>query len=222
MAYLTPDTTPDTSTCRALFVPNDEQYLAIVRGALQVLTLAESWTPYGALSPQQAADNFVDMFDRFSFNQGVCRVIGEIIAFAGASSPDARWLSCDGASYLRTNYPDLFAIIGTTFGSADGSHFNVPDLRGRSPSGVGTGGGLNPVALGDIYGEQDHTLTIAEMPSHDHATGNSALLGTSVPPPLDALGPNPFPAVTGLTGGDGAHNNVGPRLGITFLIVAVD
>lgn len=222
MAYLTPDTTPDTSTCRALFVPNDEQYLAIVRGALQVLTLAESWTPYGALSPQQAADNFVDMFDKFSFNQGVCRVIGEIITFAGTATPDARWLACDGASYLQADYPDLFAVIGTTYGSADGTHFNVPDLRGRAPSGVGTGSGLNPVALGDIYGEQDHTLTIAEIPSHDHTTGNSILLGTSVPPPFDALGPNPLPAVTGLTGGDGSHNNVGPRLGVTFLIVAVD
>jgi len=76
--------------------------------------------------------------------------------------------------------------------------------------------------LGDIYGEQDHTLTVGEMPSHVHSIGNSLLLGTSVPPPLDALGPNPFPTTTGATGGDGSHNTVGPRLGITFLIVAVD
>lgn len=208
--------------CRALFIPDDEQYLAIVRGALQELTFAYNWTPYGSLTPDQAAANFVDMFDRFCFNEGVCRVVGEIIAYAGTTSPDSRWLACDGASLVRVDYADLFAVIGTNYGAADGSHFSLPDLRGRTATGAGTGAGLSAVTVGQSYGEQDHTLTIAEMPAHVHDTGNSALLGTATPPPLNALGPNPLPAVTGSTGGDGAHNNVGPRLGVTYLIVAVD
>jgi len=222
VGYLTPDEDPIGDTCRVLFIPDSEQFLAILRGALQELTFPYNWTKHGDMSPEAAAERCVNMFDRFCFGEGACRVIGEIITYGGNSSPDTRWLVCDGAEYLRSDYPDLYNVIGDAFGSSDASHFNVPDMRGRTPSGVGTGSGLDTITLGEVYGEQDHTLTIAEMPAHVHSTGNSALLGTSVPPPLDALGPNPLPAYTGSEGGDGSHNNVGPRLGITFLIVAED
>lgn len=222
MGYLTPNEDPASDTCRVLFVPNNEEFLAIVRGALQELTLSYNFTKHGALSPDETANRFVNMFDKFCFNEGVCRVIGEIIAFAGSVSPDERWLVCDGSSILRLDYPDLFTVIGTTYGAADSDHFSLPDLQGRAISGVGTGAGLSSVTLGEQYGEEVHQLTVAEMPSHDHTTGNSVLLGTSVPPPFDALGPNPFPALTGLTGGDGSHNTVGPRLGVNYLIVAAE
>jgi len=60
------------------------------------------------------------------------------------------WLLCDGASYLRTGtYASLFGAISTTYGSADGTHFNVPDFRGRSPMGVG---------FGDAQGAANHAL----------------------------------------------------------------
>lgn len=62
---------------------------------------------------------------------------GTIMPYAGSSSP-TNFLLCDGASYLRTDYSLLFAVIGTTFGSVDGTHFNVPDLRCRIPVGVGS------------------------------------------------------------------------------------
>lgn len=70
---------------------------------------------------------------------------GEIRMF-GNSTPPPGWLMCDGTSQLRTTYPRLFAVIGTTFGSVDGTHFNVPDFGGRFPSGVtpvGQQGGAN-------------------------------------------------------------------------------
>jgi len=222
VGYLTPDEDPIGDTCRVLFVPDNEQFLAIVRGALQELTFAYNWTKQGTLTPEEAAERCVNMFDRFCFNEGTCRMIGEIVAFGGASSPTGKWLACDGAEYAIVDYPDLYNVIGNTYGASDVDHFNVPDLRGRSISGTGTGAGLTTVVLGDMYGEQEHQLIEAEIPSHVHSIGNSALLGTSVPPPFDALGPNPFPSTTGATGGDGAHNNVGPRLGITYLIVAED
>lgn len=43
----------------------------------------------------------------------------------------ARWLLCDGSSLLRTGYAELFSVIGTTYGAVDGTHFSLPDLRGR-------------------------------------------------------------------------------------------
>lgn len=61
---------------------------------------------------------------------------GSVIPYAGKSAPDG-WLLCDGAAVSRTTYADLFAVIGTTFGSGDGSTtFNLPDLRGRVAVGV--------------------------------------------------------------------------------------
>jgi len=67
MAYLTPETIPATVSCRYLIVPDSPAYLAIVRGALMALTFPESWTKYGALTPQEAADSFLPMFNDFCF-----------------------------------------------------------------------------------------------------------------------------------------------------------
>jgi len=221
MAYLTPDTIPADTICRVLFIPNSQEFLANVTGALQLLTFPESFVEFGLLTPDQTAAAYVDMFDQFCFNQGVCRMIGEIIAYAGPTSPDSRWLPCDGSSLLRVDYPDLFNVIGTVYGAADSSHFSVPDLCGRTAVGLGTGSGLSPRSLGDSFGEETHVLTTGELASHSHTTGNSAVLGTSAPPPLDALGPNPFTAFTGNTGNDDPHNNMQPSLAINYLIVAL-
>lgn len=236
MGYLTPSAAPVTSVCRALFIPDDESYLAIVRGALQMLTFPESWVKYGTLTEAEAANMFVDMFDRFCFAEGPCRMIGEIICYAGSASPKANWLVCDGSEVAQADYPDLYAVIGSTYGSAGTGNFKLPDLRGRSGAGAGTGTGLNPVALGQQYGEQSHTLTTAEMPAHSHAdTGHQHTVGNSIigaavmPGEGPVLVPNPIPALTGSasaniqnTGNSDAHNTIGPRLGLTFLIVAKD
>jgi len=221
MPYLTPDTLPTDTICRVLFIPNDRDFLAIVTGALEELTFAYNFEEFGTLTPEQTAEAYTTMFNAFCFNEGACRVIGEIIAYAGPTSPDSRWLPCDGSSLLRVDYPDLFNVIGVVYGAADGSHFNVPDFRGRTGLGIGTGSGLSPRSLGETLGEEEHVLTVGELASHVHDTGNSILLGTSVPPPFDALGPNPFPAVTGSTGNDDPHNNMQPSLVINYLIVAL-
>ena len=221
MGYLTADSIPTDSICRVLFIPNDQQFIANVTGAIEELTAGYNFSKYGALTPDEMAAAFVPMFNAFCFNEGTCRVIGEIINYAGPTSPDPKWLSCDGSSLLRVDYPDLFNVIGTVYGAADGTHFSLPDLRGRVSVGSGTGPGLSTRALGDSFGEEDHILSVGELAAHVHGTGNSALLGTSVPPPLDALGPNPLPAVTGSTGNDDPHNNMQPSLAINFLIVAL-
>jgi microcystin-dependent protein len=62
---------------------------------------------------------------------------GVIVAWAGSSAP-AGWNLCDGSSLSRTTYASLFAICSNTFGSVDGSTFNVPDTRGRAIYGTST------------------------------------------------------------------------------------
>jgi len=221
MAYLTADEVPTETVCRALFIPNNREFLANVRGALQELTFPYNFVSEGGIAPEDMAAAYEPMFNAFCFNEGVCRVIGEIICYAGTTSPDPNWLPCDGSSLLRVDYPDLFDVIGTVYGAADGTHFSVPDLRGRVSVGSGTGPGLSARAVGDNFGEEEHILTVGELAAHVHDTGNSAILGTSAPPPFDALGPNPFPAVTGSTGSDDPHNNMQPSLVINYLIVAL-
>jgi microcystin-dependent protein len=77
------------------------------------------------------------------------------------------WLMCDGRSISRETYPALFDVVGTTFGSPDADHFNLPDFRGRLIAHTKDD-------LGVRVGEETHTLVSAEMPSHTHTgTANS-------------------------------------------------
>lgn len=105
--------------------------------------------------------------------------VGMVMDYAGDFAPEG-WILCDGRSLSRTAEASLFAVIGTKFGSSSGSTFNVPDLRGRIVAGADNMGGasanritnavsgFNPNTIGSAGGSQNHTLTVNEMPSHDH------------------------------------------------------
>lgn len=102
------------------------------------------------------------------------RIIGEIISFGGASAPSG-WLVCDGSERPIDGYQRLYEVLGLSWGPltngmgvAGGSHFRLPDLRGRSLIGAGTGNGLSARMIGEMVGAEAHTLTPTEMPSHTH------------------------------------------------------
>lgn len=82
--------------------------------------------------------------------------IGSILAFASTTTPDC-WLSCNGASYLKADYPDLYNVIGDTYGSVDDTHFNVPDLRGEFLRGAGTNSHTGQGNGGTVGQHQDAT-----------------------------------------------------------------
>ena len=112
---------------------------------------------------------------------------GVIVPYGGSSAPSG-WLMCYGQAVSRTTYSDLFAIIGTTFGTGNGTTtFNVPDLRGRSvigPDNMGGGAagrvaaataagytaGTETIDLSHTHTTADHVLTTDEIPSHAHTT----------------------------------------------------
>lgn len=99
------------------------------------------------------------------------------LKYSARSSDHGGWLKCDGRSLSRTDYPDLFEVIGTSFGSNDSSTFKLPDTRGRVLGAIGTGVGLTARILGDTIGSETHTLTVNEMPNHSH-TGTTDYSGT--------------------------------------------
>ena len=98
---------------------------------------------------------------------------GSIMAW-GTNTPPANWLLADGSAVSRSVYSSLFAVIGTQYGTGDGSStFNLPDLRGRVPVGknAATFG-----TLGATGGAENVTLTAAQsgIPAHSHPlTANS-------------------------------------------------
>lgn len=146
---------------------------------------------------------------------------GSILLFAGALLPPM-FLWCDGSAYGTDVYPRLFAAIGTTWGSAPGQYF-VPDLRGRSPVGAGSGTGLSPRSLGQALGEETHLMTVAEMASHKHTFGGGTFTGAvwiNRNSGVD-VGPGAAFADTATmdnTGGNTPHNNMQPSAVCNFII----
>jgi microcystin-dependent protein len=173
--------------------------------------------------------------------------VGSLQAYAGASAPTG-WLLCDGTSYSTTVYPELFNVLGYTYGGDPPSNFLVPDLRGRVPMGAGTGTGLTARSLGATVGTETHTLTTAQMPSHTHTQNshnhtqnphnhyiysgpaggphptiqqngnNGALYG---PVQTVTATNNATTATNQNTGGGGSHPNVQPSLVTNYIIKAV-
>ena len=167
-------------------------------------------------------------FDAFQKQIRQFMPAGLLAPYAGSTAPTG-WLLCAGQTVSRRDYKQLFDAIGTTYGAGDGSTtFALPDLRGRTPVALdnmgGTDAGRLSVAntLGGSGGEELHTLTTAEMPSHAHAQVVAANAGTSAIR-ADFVADGNFSVYpqgtnTGSTGGGGAHNNLQPYMLLNYII----
>lgn len=113
---------------------------------------------------------------------GPSGMTGEIRMFAASTFP-TDWLECNGAAVSRTTYAALFSVIGIFWGAGNGTTtFNLPDMRGKAPIGVGQGAGLTDRTLGTLYGNENHILTPAEtaVKGHPHTFSGSAVGSTGV------------------------------------------
>ena len=140
---------------------------------------------------------------------------GMIVPFA--NNPGLTdWKICDGSSLLKTDYPDLYAAIGVAWGSVDGTHFNVPDLRGKVLVGVGD---ATFTAIGQTGGEVTHSLSSAENGQHTHT-----LQSITYPSSGGGFYGFGYPAfsygtvTTDASGSGTGHNNLQPYAVIQYYI----
>lgn len=151
--------------------------------------------------------------------------VGTIIPYAGATIP-SNYMKCEGQELSRIEYDILFSAIGTTYGAGNGTTtFNLPNLKGRVITGIDSNDTDFDV-LGETGGEKTHTLTVGEMPSHNHDIGWAQTTNLTDPGQQGIPGQAPNNWVdswkTFSTGGGQPHNNLQPYIVLNYIIKVLD
>ena len=141
--------------------------------------------------------------------------------------PPRGWALCNGQLLPINQNQGLFSLLGTTFGGDGRVNFALPDLRSRTPIHVG-----GSHTLGERGGEQAHTLSISELPTHTHTLQGSSTGGDVAAPASALLAPGQstqlygpaanlvslIPGTVANVGGSQAHLNMQPFLTLSFCI----
>lgn len=187
---------------------NDQAIVDVVNGNLTDDNISDT----AEISGSKLADDSVTAEKlNASVIDSAASPTGVILPFAGSSAP-AGYFLCDGTAISRTEYSDLFDVCGTAYGAGNGSTtFNLPDLRGRAPVGLGTHASV------DTLGKNDGTVLNSRRPAHSHS-GTTASNGAHTHSYTAPSGSTNFqstislnPGVTGTTSGttgsNGSHNH---------------
>jgi microcystin-dependent protein len=156
--------------------------------------------------------------------------VGEIMWVPYNFAPRG-WATCDGQLIAISQNTALFSLLGTTFGGDGRSTFALPNMQGRLLVQAGQGPGLSPYGMGQMDGEENHTLLVSEMPAHSHVLYASDQTATQASPNGGALakpasgnlyGTNAdttlAPAALATQGGNQPHNNMMPYMALTCII----
>jgi microcystin-dependent protein len=145
--------------------------------------------------------------------------------------PPKGWATCDGQLLPINQNQALFSLLGTTYGGDGRINFGLPNLQGRTPMHMGNGH-----TLGELGGEQAHTLSISELPTHAHTASATSDPHTTSPENYQPLASNALlavvnnlytspsnltsllPATLANVGGSQAHLNMQPFLTVNFSI----
>ena len=153
--------------------------------------------------------------------------VGTIIPYAGTTIP-SNYMKCEGQALSRIEYDILFSAIGTTYGVGDGTTtFNLPNLKGRVITGIDSND-TDFDALGETGGEKTHTLTIQEIPSHNHGIRDTLDMSTVAGQNRSVVVGggttwNPGdPALSTNTGDDQPHNIMQPYIVLNYIIKVLD
>ena len=158
--------------------------------------------------------------------------LSEIRIFGFNYTPQG-WASCNGQLLPINQNQPLFSLLGTTYGGNGQTNFALPNLRGRVPLHFGDG-----LTLGTVAGEESHTLTIQEMPTHNHAVNAfDGTVDSNANSPAGALYARAAdasslyfsgsadnvmnPGVISNIGGSQPHENRQPFLALNFCIALI-
>lgn len=157
--------------------------------------------------------------------------IGEI-RMAGFNFAPNGWALCQGQLLSIAQNTALFALLGTQYGGNGQTTFGLPDLRGRLPIHYGQGPGLSQRFIGEVFGEEQVTLTPTQIPGHSHTlvaasdgvrstapAGNLLASGEADLYSRDSAAPVAMAATSiGPAGGSQPHGNLQPYLCMNFII----
>ena len=156
--------------------------------------------------------------------------VGEIRMFGGSFAP-AGWMLCDGQTLPISENETLFQLIGTTYGGDGESTFQLPNLQSRVPIHMGSNAGQTFV-LADAAGVESVTLTVQQLPIHNHTFNVTQAAGTDSDPTGRVIGQHPTASMFSVAppagamnaqvlapiGGSQPHENLQPYLCINFII----
>jgi microcystin-dependent protein len=158
--------------------------------------------------------------------------LGEVRLFGGNYAPRG-YVLCDGQLLDVARYPDLFRVLGATYGGDGVTTFGVPDLRGRIPLHMGQGKDLSHRTIGEMGGLESVALTAGQIPAHEHGLQCNIEPGTTDMPgdgvwAASSVGDSQYasagtkaamsPACIADAGDSSPHDNLPPYLAVTFIM----
>jgi microcystin-dependent protein len=162
--------------------------------------------PYNNIQPSLAVNFAVPLQGVFPSRgggggfSGPDPVLGFVYPTAAANQTSgSQSMLASGQVLSIAQHTAVFALVGTTYGGNGQTNFALPDLRGRAPIGTGQAPGFANRNLGGQYGSQTSTMTLGQMPNHDHTT--------------PSIG-----GVTSFVGGSQTQDTVQPTLALNYVI----
>lgn len=209
-AYLTPDNGDGEYLCRRLRFR--AELASYITGALETLTEAGSWEPFGTMTIDEATEYSLEALNYYLDGGDRC-MIGDLWIGITSDYPDGV-LPFDGTQYLRTDYPTLYARIDAAF-IDDADHFTLHEAAGRALVIAGAGTGLTARTTGDKWGSETVVIEVNEIPPHAHSYDKTVAAASVVLGELAGFELGAYSTEsTGTTGGGEAHDNQAPRFAV--------
>lgn len=233
--YETGDGTTEDSAVFYCVLPRVDWFKQSLMKAIASMGDTGSWVKYGTAEPEWAQNEANKMLGSARIVNGDPIPIGRVTMLATEELPEG-WLDCDGSTYNRVDYPELYEVIAETL-KLDADTFFVPDLFTRMPIGVPA------AAVGEEAGGEQINLVVDYLPPHTHGitiydpghvhqdlgdvTTSAGLVGEIPAPVSYQTGGYTLPAVTNITavasdtgGGEPISVPLPPVTGVRFAIFA--